>query len=78
METEYMYWLVTSKFDMHDSSAGCKKEKTEWCPNTKKILKAQDYTIYNLIKDPKYVFPAILPNADYTYYTFKTSNIKSF
>ena len=78
METEYMYWLVTTKFDMHDSSAGCKKEKTEWCPNTKEILKAQDLAVYNLIKDPKYVFPTILLNEDYTYYTFKTSNIKSF
>ena len=78
MMTEYIYWSVSSNFGMHDSSAGRKKAKTEWCPNTKEILKAQDPAVYNLIKDPKYAFPTVLPNADYTYYTFKTSDIKSF
>ena len=78
MMTEYIYWSVSSNFGMHDSSAGRKKAKTEWCPNTKEILKAQDSAVYNLIKDPKYAFPTVLTNADYTYYTFKTSDIKSF
>jgi hypothetical protein len=78
MMTEYIYWSVSSNFGMHDSSAGRKKAKTEWCPNTKEILKAQDPAVYNLINDPKYAFPTVLPNADYTYYTFKTSDIKSF
>ena len=55
-----------------------KKQKQNSVPNTKEILKAQDLAVYNLIKDPKYVFPTVLPNEDYTYYTFKTSNIKSF
>ena len=67
-----MYWLVASKFGMYDSSARCKKAETEQYPNTKEILKAQDLAVYNLIKDPKYVFPTILLNEDYTYYTFKT------
>ena len=40
-----MYWLVTSKFDMHDSSARCKKAKTEYCPNTKKILSSGPYNL---------------------------------
>ena len=76
--TEYIYWSVSSNFGMHDSSAGHKKAKSEWCPNTKEKLKAQDTTIYNLINDPKYAFPAVLPNASYSYYTFKKSDIKTF
>ena len=47
-------------------------------PNTKEKLKAQDTTIYNLINDPKYAFPTVLPNASYSYYTFKKSDIKTF
>ena len=76
--TEYIYWSVSSNFGMHDSSVGHKKAKSEWCPNTKEKLKAQDTTIYNLINDPKYAFPAVLPNASYSYYTFKKSDIKTF
>ena len=76
--TEYIYWSVSSNFGMHDSSAGRKNAKSEWCPNTKEKLKAQDTTIYNLINDPKYAFPTVLPNASYSYYTFKKSDIKTF
>ena len=73
-----MYWAVTSKFDMHDSSAGRKKTKTEWSPNTKKLLKAQDPAVFKLVNDPKYAFPTDLPNADYSFYKFKTSDINTF
>ena len=79
--TEYIYWSISSNFGMHDSSAGRKKAKTDieqWCPNTKEILKAQDPTIYNLINDPKYAFPTELPNASYSFYNFRTSDIQTF
>jgi len=81
MMTEYIYWSVSSNFGMHDSSAGRKKAKTDieqWCPNTKEILKAQDPTIYNLINDPKYAFSTELPNASYSFYNFRTSDIQTF
>ena len=78
MMTEYIYWSVSSHFGMHDSSAGRKKPKTEWCPNTKKLLKAQDPAVFKLVNDPKYAFPTDLPNADYSFYKFKTSDINTF
>ena len=78
MQTEYMYWSVSSKFGIHDSAAGLSKASSEWCPNTKEILKAQDPTIYNLINDPKYAFPTELPNASYSFYNFRTSDIRTF
>ena len=31
-----------------------------------------------LINDSKYTFPTVLPNADYSYYTFKTPGFKPF
>jgi len=76
--TEYIYWSVSSNFGMHDSSAGRKKSKTEWCPNTKKLLKVQDPVVFKLVNDPKYAFPTVLPNADYSFYKFKTSDINTF
>jgi len=78
MQTEYMYWAMTSNIGMHDSAAGLTKASSEWLPNTKEKLANQDPTIYNLINDPKYAFPTVLPNADYTVYKFKESDIKNF
>ena len=78
MQTEYMYWSVSSKFGMHDSAAGLTKASTEWCPNTKAKLLAQDPTIYNLIDNSTYAFPTVLPNASYGYYTFTTADIITF
>ena len=78
MMKEYIYWSVSSNFGMHDSSAGRKKPKTEWCSNTKKLLKAQDPAVFKLVNDHKYAFPTDLPNADYSFYKFKTSDINTF
>ena len=76
--TEYIYWSVSSKFDMHDSAAGKALADNEWCPNTRAELSAQDPTIYNLIDNSTYAFPTVLPNASYGYYTFTTSDIITF
>ena len=78
MQTEYMYWAVTSKFGMHDSTAGRTKADSEWCPNTKAELLAQDPTIYNLIDNATYAFPTVLPDACYSAYAFTTSDIITF
>ena len=78
MQTEYMYWSVSSKFGMHDSAAGLSKASSEWCPNTKAKLLAQDVTMHNLIDNSTYAFPTVLPNASYGYYTFTTSDIITF
>lgn len=78
MQTEYMYWSLSSKFGMHDSTAGLTKSSTEWCPNTKAKLLAQDPTIYNLLDNSTYAFPTVMPNASYGYYTFKTADIITF
>jgi hypothetical protein len=78
MQTEYMYWSVTSKFGMHDSTAGRTQTDREWCPDTKTELLAQDPTIYNLIDNATYAFPTVLPDACYSEYAIKTSDIITF
>lgn len=76
--TEYIYWSVSSYVGMHDSTAGKTKADSEWCPNTKAELLAQDPTIYNLIDNSTYAFPTTLPNASYSNYTYSTSDIITF
>ena len=78
MQTEYMYWSVTSKFGMLDSTAGSSQTDREWCPNTKTELLAQDPTIYNLIDNATYAFLTVLPDACYSAYAIKTSDIITF
>ena len=73
-----MYWAVTSKFGMHDSNAGRTKKDSKWFPNTKTELLAQDPTIYNLIDNATYAFPTVLPDACYSAYAIKTSEIITF
>ena len=60
---------------MHDSTAGRTKADSEWCPNIKAELLAQDPTIYNLIDNATYAFPTVLPDAYYIAYAIKTSDI---
>jgi len=48
------------------------------CPNTKAELLAQDPTIYNLIDNATYAFPTVLPDACYSAYAIKTSDIITF
>jgi len=78
MQTEYMYWAMTSNVGMHDSDAGKTKTSTEWKPYTKALLKQMDPEMYALINDPKYAFPTKLPNADYTFYKFTEADIQVF
>ena len=78
MQTEYMYWSVSSKFGMYGSTNGLTKASTEWCPNTKAKLLDQDVTMYNLIDNSTYAFPTVMPNASYGYYTITTANIITF
>jgi len=78
MQTEYMYWSMTSNVGMHDSDAGKTKTSTEWKPYTKELLKQMDPEMYVLINDPKYAFPTKLPNADYTFYKFTEADIQTF
>ncbi|MFK5983915.1 MAG: hypothetical protein QM479_00615, partial [Pseudomonadota bacterium] len=71
-------WAVSSNFGMHESTAGLTKASSEWTPNTKAKLETQDPTISGLINDVKYAFPQVLPNASYSYYKFKESDIVTF
>ena len=45
------------------------------CPNTKAELLSQDPTIYNLIDNATYAFSTVLPDACYSAYAIKTSDI---
>ena len=63
MITEYFYWAMTSilgaqedRFDEIDN---------EWKLNTKEKVMETDPDVYNLLTDPQYKLPTILPDGNY-------------
>ncbi len=61
--TEYHYWALTSILTAQENRLDDIKQ--EWKLNTKSKVEAQDPTIYQLLTDPQYKFPTILPDGTY-------------
>ncbi|MFT4668030.1 MAG: hypothetical protein ACI8YQ_003619 [Polaribacter sp.] len=63
MVTEYMYWSLTSILGAQEN---CLNEiEQEWKLNTKDKVEMQDKAVYQLLIDPQYKFPTVLPDGTY-------------
>lgn len=63
MVTEYHYWALTSLLGAQQNRLG--EIQQEWKLNTKEKLMQQDPAVYQLLTDPKYKFPTLLPDGTY-------------
>ena len=63
MATEYIYWAMTSVLGAQENRAG--EIQQEWKLNTKAKVQQMDTAIYQLLTDPQYVFPIVLPDGTY-------------
>ena len=63
MATEYIYWAMTSVLGAQENRAG--EIQQEWKLNTKAKVEQMDGAIYQLLIDPQYVFPIVLPDGTY-------------
>ena len=63
MITEYFYWSLTSILGAQDNRWN--EVYTEWKLNTKEKVMETDPDIYNLLTDPQYKLPTILPDGNY-------------
>ena len=63
MATEYIYWAMTSVLGAQENRAG--EIQQEWKLNTKAKVQQMDTAIYQLMTDPQYVFPIVLPDGTY-------------
>lgn len=61
--TEYHYWALTSILGAQENRLN--EIGQEWKLNTKDKVQDQDATIYQLLSDPQYNFPTILPDGRY-------------
>lgn len=63
MVTEYHYWALTSILGAQDNRLG--EIQQEWKLNTKDKVQTTDAAVYQLLTDPQYKFPTVLPDGTY-------------
>ncbi len=63
MLTEYHYWALTSILGAQANRLN--EIGQEWKLNTKELVQQQDAAIYQLLTDPQYNFPTVLPDGTY-------------
>ncbi len=63
MVTEYHYWALTSILGAQENRLNDIQQ--EWKLNTKDKVEAQDAAVYQLLTDPQYKFPTVLPDGTY-------------
>jgi hypothetical protein len=66
MISEYHYWALTSLLGGQDFAGRGEEIAHEWRLNTSEKLRDGDPAIYELLTDPQYYFPTILPDGNYS------------
>ncbi len=61
--TEYHYWALTSILGAQQNRLD--EIGQEWKLNTKEKVQNKDATVYELLTDPQYGFPTVLPDGTY-------------
>lgn len=63
MITEYFYWGMTSLLGAQANRF--EEISQEWQPNTASKLKSMDQPLYQLLTNPQYLLPTVLPDGSY-------------
>lgn len=63
MVTEYHYWALTSILGAQENRLN--EISHEWKLNTKEKVETQDVAVYQLLTNPDYKFPTVLPDGTY-------------
>jgi hypothetical protein len=65
MNSEYIYWALTSILGTQDYPHRAEEIGHEWELNTKELVMTRDPNVYALLTDPKYKFPTKAPDGNY-------------
>ena len=63
MATEYIYWALTSILGAQENRLN--EISQEWDLNTRDLVQNTDVAVFDLLTDPQYKFPKILPDGTY-------------
>ena len=75
MNSEYIFWALTSILGAQDFPGRYERIKNEWTLNTEGEMREGDPDVYALFTDPGYRFPTVLPDGTYKAKTFTIRNI---
>lgn len=62
---EYLYWALTSMLGAQASEARLAEINHEWKLNTREKVQQTDTAIFNLLSNPTYKMPTVLPDGTY-------------
>ena len=65
MTSEYFYWALTTIMGAQSDAQRCRDISREWAVCTAEQLKSKDPDIYDLLTNPRYALPVILPDGSY-------------
>ncbi len=65
MISEYFYWALTTIMGAQSDPQRCQDISREWGACTAEQLKSQDPDVYNLLMNPRYALPLLLPDGNY-------------
>jgi hypothetical protein len=65
MGIEYMYWALTSILGAQDYPGRLEQIQHEWKLNTREKVMNTDKAVYQLLTDPQYKMPTVLPDGKY-------------
>jgi len=60
---EYFYWAMSSILGAQENRAN--EIGHEWRLHTKELVKERDTEIYNVLTDPRFKLPTVLPDGTY-------------
>jgi hypothetical protein len=65
MNSEYIYWVLTSILGAQDYPGRYEQIKREWRLNTRDKVKEGDPAVYAILTNPEYKLPTVLPGGKY-------------
>ncbi len=65
MVSEYFYWALTTILGAQSDAQRCGDISREWAACTAEQLKSKDPDVYDLLTNPQYALPRILPDGSY-------------
>ena len=71
MCNEYIYWALTSILGSQDIPGRQERIGDEWPLNTKELVMETDKAIYELLTNPEYKLPTIIPDGHYSVKDFE-------
>ncbi len=74
--SRYLYWALTSKLGAQDYTDRFEEIKDEWRLNTAYLVSAEDPQVSEILSNPDYSIPVILPDGNYQGFDIEITDLE--